>query len=181
MKRKQLLLTSMLLITAFGVLFTPLSRGSGAPAAAATAAAIELSSDSFLVDSLVTIRVYDVTAAGASFNVYFTYDLTGTDTLEAKTEYANITVHLGSNEDEWVYSMIFPAPTAGSYVRVHVCGTATGSTTDLASDTAFSQEFDDIFPTDLIVTVGVSLMVVLIIVGIVVGLAMLGSKKMRGG
>lgn len=164
----------------FGVLlllnFSAISSVQGA---ASTGAKIELSSDSFLVDSLVTIRVYDITASGSSSNLYFSYDLTGTDTLEAKTEYANITIHLGSNEDEWVFSMIFPAPTAGGYTRVHVANNATGRTVDLASDTMYAQEFDDIWPDELIITVGISLMVVLIVVGIVIGLASLGASKLR--
>ena len=66
-------------------------------------------------------------------------------------------------------------------MRVHVCGTASGATTDLASDTIYAQEFDDIWPDELIISVGISLMVVLIIVGIILGLAYVGSKKLRGG
>lgn len=175
LRKKQIIMASLFVLVVFTA-FAPTIGGQGA---AATAAKIELSSDSYLVDSLVTIRVYDVSASGASFNVYFTYDVTGTDTLEAKTEYANISVYLGSNEDEWVYTMIFPAPTAGSYIRVHVCGTAVSTTTDLASDTCYAQEFENLWPDDLIITVGISLMVVLIIVGIVIGLATIGARKMR--
>ena len=44
------------------LLLAPLAQGQGA---AATSAKIELSSDSYLADSPVTIRVYDVVAAGA--------------------------------------------------------------------------------------------------------------------
>ena len=149
--------------------------------AASTAASIELSSGSFLVDSPVTIRVYDVTAAGSSFNVYFTYDSTGTDTLETDSDYANISVTLGTNDDEWVYTMIFVDPTAGRYIGVHVCGSASGTTTDLASDYAYKQTFSALWPQDLIIEIGISLMVVLLIVGVVVGLAYIGANKLRQG
>lgn len=177
-KMKNYVMLGILSLIMLTLLVAPVSKGN---AAAATAAKMELSSDSFLVDSLVTIRVYDVSAAGASCNIYFTYDVTGTDTLEVKSRYANISVYLGSNEDEFVHTMIFPEPTAGAYIRVHVCGTAVGATTDLASDTIYAQKFADIWPDELIITIGISLMVVMIIVGIVLGLATLGSKKVRGG
>ena len=172
LRKSALVLFGVLLLLNFSAVFS-------AQGAAATAAKIELSSDSFLEDSLMTIRVYDVAAAGSSLNIYFTYDLVGTDTLETKSQYANITVYLGSNDDEWVFSMIFPAPTAGGYVQVHACGTAVSTTVDLAADTVYAQSFDDIWPDELIITVGISLMVVLIIVGIVIGLASLGAKKLR--
>ena len=152
----------------------------GSPAAS-TGASIELSSGSYLADSPVTIRVYDVTAAGSTFTVYFSYDSSGTDTLEAKSALANITVTLGTDEDEWIYTMIFPEPTAGAYLGVHVTGSATGSTTDLAADYIYTQTFSALWPQDLIIEIGISLMVVLIIVGIIVGLAFVGAKKLRGG
>ena len=179
MRNKQkLLVLSVAMITLLGGLALPVLQGQGA---ASTAASIELSADTFVVDTLVTIRVYDVTAMGSSFTVYFTYDSSGTDTIEAKSEYANITVHLGSAEDEWVFSMLFPAPTAGDYVRVHVTGSASGTTTDLCSDAIYAREWADIWPADFIIEVGIDIMIALLIVGIVVGLAMVGSKKLRGG
>lgn len=177
MRQKRIALSFTLLLltlTTFGAVYQ-------AQGAAATGAKIELSSDSYLVGSPVTIRVYDVVAAGASFNVYFTYDLTGTDTLETKSDFANISVKLGSDEDEWVRTMNFPAPTAGAYVGVHVCGSASGATTDLAADYIYKQTFSGIWPQDLITEIGISLMVVLIMVGIVVGLAYVGASKLRGG
>lgn len=152
-----------------------------AQGAASTAASMELSADTFVADTLVTIRIYDITAQGSSGNIYFTYDSSGTDTLEAKTEYANITIHLGTNEDEWVITMLFPTPTAGDYVRVHYCGSASGSTTDLASDTIYVREWDDIWPGDFLIEVGIDVMIALMIVGIIVALSVIGAKKLRGG
>lgn len=174
MKQKRICTLGLIAITFFLIL-NPLSQGS---AAASTGASIELSSGSYLVDSPVTIRVYDVAAAGSSFTVYFTYDVTGTDTLETDSDLANITVTLGTDDDEWVFTMIFPAPTAGSYLGVHVDGTAG---TELAADYIYKQTFSGLWPQDLIIEIGISLMVVLLIVGIVMGLAYIGSQKIRGG
>ena len=173
--RKKQVTMAFLMVTLFLGAFSTMYNAQGA---AATGASLELSSDSYLVDSLVTIRVYNVIAAGASFNVYFSYDSSGTDTLEAKSEYANITVVLGSNEDEWVHTMKFPAPTAGSYVGVHVCESATGATTDLAADYCYKQTFSELWPSDLIIEIGISLMVVLLIVAIVIGIAKIGSGRL---
>ena len=172
--KTSLVLTLLVLTLALG----GMAQVSGA---ASTAASIELSSDTFLADSLVTIRVYDVAAAGSTFTVYFTYDSSGTDTLEAKTAYANLTVTLGTDEDEWVKTMKFPAPTAGAYVGVHATGSASGSTTDLCADYIDVQEFDDLWPGELIMNIGISLMVALLLVGIVVGLSYVGAKKLRSG
>ena len=159
----------------FGLLlFLPTSSAQGA---VATAASIELSSDSFLEGSPVTIRVYDVTAAGASFQVYFTYDASGTDTIEAKSAYANISVDLATNEDEWVRTMIFESPTAGAYIRVHVAGSAGEVSSDLDAAQCDATDVEDLLPTDLIITIGVALMIILIIVSIVVGLARKGSRR----
>lgn len=175
MKRRQTLLLSTVFML---MLFTPVLAGSGA---ASTAASIELSSGSYLEDSPVTIRVYDVAAAGSTFMIYFTYDSSGTDTIETDAALANISVTLGTDEDEWVYTMIFPSPTAGKYIGVHVTGnTAAESTTDLASDYIYAQSFSGLWPQDLIIEIGISLMVVLLIVGVVMGLAYIGSKKLRG-
>ena len=154
-------------------LFLPTSSVQGA---AATAASIELSSDSFLEGSPVTIRVYDVVASGASFQVYFTYDASGTDTLETKASYANISVDLATNEDEWVRTMVFEAPTAGAYIRVHVTD-RDWNQTELDSAQCDATDVEDLLPTDLIITIGVALMIILIIVGIVVGLARKGSRR----
>ncbi len=63
-----------------------------APQAASTAASLELSSDTFLNGSPVTIRVYDVTAAGSEFHVGFLYEAAGSTTLEAKSAYAYLSV-----------------------------------------------------------------------------------------
>lgn len=174
MRTKQMTVLALLLLT-LGVAVIP------ANAAASTGASVELSSGSFLEDSPVTIRVYDVVAAGSTFTVYFTYDSSGTDTLETNSDYANITVTLGSDDDEWVFTMIFEAPTAGAYIGVHVTGSASGTTTDLGADYIYAQSFSRIWPQDLIIEIGISLMVVLIIVGVVVGLAYVGAKKLRGG
>ncbi len=170
-----LCLTLMLL--GFGFALIPQQ----AQGAASTAASMELSSDTYVADTLVTIRIYDISAQGSSGNVYFTYDSSGTDTLEAKTEFANITIYLGTNEDEWIYTMIFPTPTAGDYVQVHYCGTATSTTTDLAADTIYVREWDDVWPGDFLIEVGIDVMIALMIVGIIVALSVIGAKKLRGG
>lgn len=179
MHRKQkLTIITLVAFLALGMFALPAVQSQGA---AATAASIELSADTYVADTPVTIRVYDATAAGSSFTVYFTYDSSGTDTIEAKSEYGNITVYLGSDEDEWVFTMLFPAPTGGDYVRVHATGSATGTTTDLCSDTIYVREWADIWPGDFIIEIGIDIMIALLIVGIVVGLAVIGSKKLRGG
>jgi len=147
-----------------------------APTAAATAASLELSSDTFLEGSPVTIRVYDIAAAGASFGIYFSYDSSGTDTLEAKSAYANRSVQLGTGQDEWIITMIFEEPTAGSYIRVHVSAALAGAA-DLAEAQIDAVDPESLLPTDLIITVGVALMIILIVVGIVVGLAKRGSRR----
>lgn len=148
-----------------------------APQAAATAASLELSSDTFLNGSPVTIRVYDVTAAGASFGISFSYDLSGTETLEAKSSYANRSVQLGTGQDEWIITMIFEEPTAGDYIRVEVVGALSSTTSVLATAQIDAIDPEDLLPTDLIITVGVALMIILIVVGIVVGLARRGSRR----
>lgn len=142
-----------------------------AQGADSTAASLELSSNSFLEGSPVTIRVYDVTAAGSEFRVYFTYDSSGTDTIEAKTAYANISVDLSSGQDEWVRTMVFEAPTAGAYIRVHVVGNAAPGGSDLDVAQIDATDPETLLPTDLIITIGVSLMIILIIVSVVIGLA----------
>jgi hypothetical protein len=171
-QKVKLLPLVILAVCSIALLATP---AQAAPMAAATAASLELSSNSFLEGSPVTIRVYDVTAAGASFVVYFTYDSSGTDTLEAKTSYANKSVLLGSSSDEWVHTMVFEAPTSGAYVRVHVAAAADGSA-DLASAQIDAVDPESLLPTDLIITVGIALMIILIIVGIVAGLARRGRR-----
>jgi len=163
MKLKKLLVLPVLCLVLLSAV-----RVQASPQAAATAASLELSASSYLIGSPVTIRVYDVTAAGSSFRIYFTYDLSGTDTLETKTEFANMSVHLGLYQVEWTYTMIFVGPTAGSSITVHV-GNGTG--TQLASQQIMAQDPEDLLPTDLIITIGVALMIILIIVGIVTGLA----------
>ena len=173
-RKSQLALTLLLSVLLFGTMAQQVSG------AASTGAKVELSSDTYLVDSPVTMRVYDVVAAGSTFTVYFTYDSSGTDTLETNSDLANITVTLGSDEDEWVYTKKFPDPTGGDYIGVHVTGSASGTTTDLAADYIYKQKFSDIWPQDLIIEIGISLMVVLIIVSIVLGFAYLGSQKLRG-
>ena len=145
-------------------------------AADSTAASIELSSNTYLADTLVTIRVYDVAAAGSEFTIWFSYDSSGTDTLESTSKFQNITVYLGSDEDEFVLTQNFPAPTAGAYVRVHVRAASNASSADLASATIYVQEFPDLVNLDLFITIGVYLMIILIMVGITVGLA----RKSRG-
>jgi hypothetical protein len=173
MRTKQISVIALLLLT-LGVAAMP------ANGAASTGASIELSSGSYLEDSPVTIRVYDVVAAGSTFTVFFTYDLSGTDTVETNADYANITVTLGTDDDEWVYTMIFESPTAGAYIGVHVTAD-TSQAGELAADYIYAQSFSRLWPQDLIIEIGISLMVVLIIVGVVVGLAYVGSKKLRGG
>lgn len=167
--------TKLLPVCLFVVLSLFLLSSTPARAADATAASLELSSDSFLEGSPVSIRVYDITAAGAAFRVYFTYDSSGTDTLEAKSAYANISVDLGAGDDEWVRTMTFEAPTSGAYIRVHVT-TAGAPDTDLDSAQCDATDVEDLLPTDLIITIGVALMIILIIVGIVIGLAKRGRR-----
>lgn len=142
-----------------------------APAAAATSASLELSADSFLEGSPVTIRVHNVIAAGASFGISFFYDVTGTETLEVKAAYANRSVQLGTSDDEWILTMTFPAPTAGEWIRVKVNGANAGTTSVLATAQTDAVDVESLLPTDLIITVGVSLMIILIVVAIVAGLA----------
>ena len=146
------------------------------PQAVATAASLELSSDTFLNGSPVTIRVFDVTAAGASFVISFTYDAAGTETIEAKSAYANRSVQLGTGQDEWIITMIFEEPTAGNYIRVQVSASATADV-PLAQAQIDAVDPETLLPTDLIITVGVALMIILIVVGIVVGLAKRGSRR----
>ena len=134
-----------------------------------TAASIELSSNSYLANTPVTIRVYDVTAAGSEFLIYFTYDSSGTDTIESTSKFTNITVYLGTDADEWVFTKNFPAPTAGSYIRVHVCET-TWDATDLADATIYVQEINELVNLDLFIEVGIYVMIILIFLGIVFGL-----------
>lgn len=145
--------------------------------AAATAASLELSSDTFLNGSPVTIRVYDVTAAGASLGISFYYDSSGTETIEAKSAYANRSIQLGTGQDEWIITMIFEEPTAGAYIRVKVVGALSDTTDELAVAQIDAVDPETLLPTDLIITVGVALMIILIVVGIVVGLARRGSRR----
>ena len=147
------------------------------PQAAATAASLELSSDTFLNGSPVTIRIYDVTAAGASFGISFFYDNSGTETLEAKSAYANRSVQLATGQDEWIITMIFEEPTAGAWIRVKVNGANSATTSVLATAQIDAVDPETLLPTDLIITVGVALMIILIVVGIVVGLARRGSRR----
>jgi len=171
--QKQTLLKGILPLSLLLVLLLP---STPARTADATAASVELSSSSFLEGSPVTIRVYDVTAAGGEFIVYFTYDSSGTDTLEAKSDYANISVDLATDEDEWVYSMIFVAPTAGSYIRVHVT-TSGAPATDLGAAQIMANDPEDLLPTDLIITIGVALMIILVVVSVVTGIAMRNRRR----
>ena len=145
--------------------------------AAATAASLEMSSDTFLEGSPVTIRIYDVTAAGASFGISFFYDNAGTATLEAKSAYANRSVQLGTGQDEWIITMIFEEPTAASYIRVKVNGANSDTTVVLATAQINAVDVESLLPTDLIITTGVALMIILIVVGIVVGLARRGGGR----
>lgn len=158
-------------------LFAMVLPAKAAPQAAATAASLEMSSDTFLNGSPVTIRVYDVTAAGASFGISFFYDSTGTATLEAKSSYANRSIQLGTGQDEWIITMIFEEPTAGNYIRVSVVGALASTTSELAIAQIDAVDPEDLLPTDLIITVGVALMIILIVVGIVVGLARRGGGR----
>lgn len=165
-------LQSLIIPSLIALLVFSLTPTQAAPQAAATGASLEVSSSSYLIGSPVTIRVYDVLAAGASFGVYFTYDSSGTDTIEAKTEFANISVQLGTGQDEWTYTMIWPAPTSGASITVHVgptCGDGTDE--DLASQQVMAQDPEDLLPTDMVITVGIALMIILIVVSIVMGLA----------
>ena len=149
-----------------------------ATATNSTAASIELSSSSYLADTLVTIRVYNVETAGSIFHIYFTYDNAGTDTLESTSKFENITVYLGTDEDEFVFTQNFPAPTAGKYIKVHVAaGVANGTATDLATASIYVQEFSSLVNLDLFITIGVYLMIILIMVGIVMKLAKKGSGR----
>jgi len=166
-------LATLVLITALASVMPTMAKTQ----AAATAASLELSSDTFLNGSPVTIRVYDVTAAGASFGITFFYDLTGTETLEAKSAYANRSIQLGTGQDEWIITMIFEEPTAGDYIRVKVVGALTDTTAVLATAQIDAVDPETLLPTDLIITVGVALMIILIVVGIVVGLARRGSRR----
>lgn len=150
-----------------------------APQAASTAASIELSSDTFLNGSPVTIRIFDVTAAGSSFVITFLYDNAGTATLEAKSSYANRSVQLGTGQDEWIITMVFEEPTAGSWIRVYATGTAVSTTVKLSEAQIDAVDVESLLPTDLIITVGVALMIILIVVGIVVGLARRGGARGR--
>ena len=147
-----------------------------ANAAAGTAASLEMSSDTFLNGSPVTIRIYDVTAAGSTFGISFFYDNSGTATLEAKSAYANRSVQLGTGQDEWIITMIFEEPTAGSWIRVSVVGSCSSTTSELAIAQIDAVDPESLLPTDLIITVGVALMIILIVVGIVVGLAGKGRR-----
>lgn len=142
--------------------------------AAATGASLELASNSFLEGSPLTVRVFDVTAAGGSIGIAFYYDNAGTPTLEAKSAYANRSVQLGTGQTEWVITMIFESPTAGAWIRVRVLGSNTGTTTQLAEAQVDAIDPTDLLPTDLIITIGVALMIILIVVGIVAGLARRG-------
>lgn len=143
-------------------------------AAAATGGSLELASNSFLEGSPVTIRVFDVTAAGASFGISFLYDNAGTETLEAKTAYANRSVQLGTGQTEWVITMIFESPTSGAWIRVKVNGANSDTTVVLATSQIDAIDPTDLLPTDLIITIGVALMIILVVVGIVAGLARRG-------
>jgi len=136
-------------------------------AADATAASVEVSSDGFMADTPVTIHVYDVTAAGGSFIVYFSYDASGTDTLETNTAYENISVTLGTGDDEWYRTMIFEAPTDGAYIRVHVT-TAGAPDTDLCSAQTDCTTVESLLPLDFIIELGVGLMLIGIIISVVV-------------
>ena len=146
-------------------------------AAASTAASLEMSSDTFLNGSPVTIRIYDVAAAASSFGISFFYDSSGTATLEAKSSYANRSVQLGTGQDEWIITMIFEEPTAGAWIRVSVVGSCSSTTSELAIAQIDAVDPESLLPTDLIITVGVALMIILIVVGIVVGLAGRGSRR----
>ena len=147
-----------------------------AKGAAATAASLEMSSDTFLNGSPVTVRIHDVTAAGGSFGISFYYDAAGTETLEAKASYANRSVQLGTGQDEWIITMIFEEPTAGQWIRVKVNGANSDTTVVLATAQIDAVDVESLLPTDLIITVGVALMIILIVVGIVVGLAGRGRR-----
>lgn len=159
-----------ILVVAFFLLSTSIPT----QGADATAASIEMSSNTYLAGTPVTIRVYSITAAGSYFRIYFMYDAAGTQTLEAKGEFANISVTLGSSDTEFSLTRIFPSPTAGDTITVHVTNAAE---TALANTVIVHQELDDVFPTDFFIELGVALMIVLIIVGIVVGLAIKGKRK----
>jgi hypothetical protein len=159
------------------MMFGAMAPTQAAPAAAATAASLELSADSFLEGSPLTIRVHNVLTAGASFGISFFYDSAGTETLEAKADYANRSVQLGTSDDEWILTMTFPAPTAGQWIRVKVNDVNAGTTTVLATAQTDAVDPETLLPTDLIITVGVSLMIILVVVSIVAGLARRGSGR----
>lgn len=163
--QNKLKVASIFLLALLGImLLAPPSTGQ---AADATAASIELSSDGYMADTPVTIHIYSVAAAGAEFIVYFTYDSSGTDTLETNTDLANITVDLGSSDDEWYHTMIFPEPTAGAYLRVHVT-TSGAPDTDLTSAQIDVTTVSSLLPLTFIIELGVGLFLIGVIVAVVV-------------
>lgn len=149
-----------------GILATQTQQASGA---AATSASIEACAPHYVADSPMTIRVYDVAASGASFVVTFTYDSSGTDTLETKTEFANISVDLGSSDDEWVDTFNWPSPTAGAYIRVHVFAASSGGAA-LDSTQVQYKEVDDYVPVTFFIELAIPFILMFIFAGVAAGL-----------
>lgn len=170
--RKQLLFLAVFSLMLVGAFINQTQAAPQSPQAAATAAAVE-APNSFAASTLVTFKVYDVIASGASFGVSFYYDLAGTETLEAKSAYSNISVVLGTGDDDWVKTMVFPTPTAGGWIRIKVVDALTGTTTELAVVQMDVSDTETIFDalTDFVVTIGVALMIVFVFIGIIYAVA----------
>lgn len=173
--RKQLLFLAVFSLTFVGALLNQtqaIPQSPQSPQAAATAASVE-SPNSYAASTLVTFKVFDIAAAGASFGVSFYYDLAGTPTLEAKASYANISVQLGSGDDDWVKTMVFNTPTAGAWIRIAVVGALSDTTVTLDTVQVDLSDTESIFDalTDFVVTIGVALMIVFVFIGIIYAVA----------
>ena len=166
--RKYMLPAVLAFLLLIGLLATAPQK---AGAAEATGASLEIGAPHYITDSPMTVRVYDVAAAGASFVVYFTYDVAGTDTLEVKTAFANISVDLGSDDDEWVDTFNWPSPTGGSYIRVHLASNNTATIAqDLDSSQVQHKEVDDYVPITFFIELAIPFILMFIFAGVAAGL-----------
>lgn len=134
-------------------------------AAGGTAGSIEWSSNTYLVDSLVSLHLEGLTVS-ADFTISFTAGGP-----------SNITFTTSANQRTFDITLAMPGPTAGSQMVASLSGGALQSV-DLDSATMIAQEIGDLLPQDLIIDVGIGVMVILIIVGIVAGLAIVGKRRL---
>lgn len=135
-------------------LFLLFGASQGVSGAAGTAGYVEFGTDTYVSDSLVTVRCWGLTE-DADFTITFTAGGP-----------SNITFSTVTGQTTFTMTMVLSGPTTGSEMKATLTGgTNTGSTLDVAS--IVSQEVEDLLPRTLLITMGIGVAVILIIAAIV--------------